>query len=218
MLHSFIYMLHILANVEFVLVELFNAYSKFVNTVYAQYIHTSYYKNRPSVVFQTYPQSWTRFHVLLFNLHQIVFHIIDVLRLCFPAPYTPIKKSVRKTGQDEVELSCESQGFPSPQVFWSDGQNTNLTETSKSSTLHTDEDVVKVFSTLTVRRDLVNNYTCSFLRSGEVQQTASFSIPGGFTTIRPDKKILHWEILCKCYYYCCYYWYTSDFVYWFCLF
>ncbi|KAG1927230.1 CD276 antigen [Pimephales promelas] len=93
------------------------------------------------------------------------------------APYTPIKKSVRKTGQDEVELSCESQGFPSPQVFWSDGQNTNLTETSKSSTLHTDEDVVKVFSTLTVRRDLVNNYTCSFLRSGEVQQTASFSIP-----------------------------------------
>ncbi|XP_077089677.1 uncharacterized protein LOC143741159 isoform X2 [Siphateles boraxobius] len=93
------------------------------------------------------------------------------------APYTPIKKSVRKAGQDEVELSCESQGFPSPQVFWSDGQNTNLTDTSNSSAHYTDEDLVRVLSTLTVRRDLVNNYTCSFLRSGEIQQTASFSIP-----------------------------------------
>ncbi|KAK7131646.1 hypothetical protein R3I94_016690 [Phoxinus phoxinus] len=91
------------------------------------------------------------------------------------APYTPIKKSVRKAGRDEVELSCESQGFPPPQVFWSDGQNTNLT--SNSSVRSTDEDLVQVFSTLTVRRDLVNNYTCSFLQSGEIQQTASFSIP-----------------------------------------
>uniref|UniRef100_A0A8C1QGH7 Si:ch211-241b2.5 n=1 Tax=Cyprinus carpio TaxID=7962 RepID=A0A8C1QGH7_CYPCA len=94
------------------------------------------------------------------------------------APYTPIKKSIMKTGQDEVELSCESQGFPSAQVIWSDGQNTNFTEMSNSSTRSTDEDLILIISKLTVKRDLVNNYTCSFLVKGEIQQTATFSIPG----------------------------------------
>uniref|UniRef100_A0A9J7YZR0 Si:ch211-241b2.5 n=1 Tax=Cyprinus carpio carpio TaxID=630221 RepID=A0A9J7YZR0_CYPCA len=93
------------------------------------------------------------------------------------APYTPIKKSIMKTGQDEVELSCESQGFPSAQVIWSDGQNTNFTEMSNSSTRSTDEDLIHIISKLTVKRGLVNNYTCSFLVKGEIQQTATFSIP-----------------------------------------
>ncbi|XP_051733133.1 programmed cell death 1 ligand 1 [Ctenopharyngodon idella] len=93
------------------------------------------------------------------------------------APYTPIKKSIRKTGQNEVELSCESQGFPSPQVIWSDGQNANLTEKSNSSVHNTDEDLIKVISNLTVKRDLVNNYTCSFFTKGGIKQTATFSIP-----------------------------------------
>ncbi|XP_067279826.1 butyrophilin-like protein 1 [Pseudorasbora parva] len=93
------------------------------------------------------------------------------------APYAPINKSVRNTGQDKVELSCESQGFPTAQVSWSDGQNQNLTEMSNTSALHTDEDLIRVISKLTVKRDLVNNYTCSFLSKGEVQQTATFSTP-----------------------------------------
>uniref|UniRef100_A0A673GRW8 Si:ch211-241b2.5 n=1 Tax=Sinocyclocheilus rhinocerous TaxID=307959 RepID=A0A673GRW8_9TELE len=98
--------------------------------------------------------------------------------LSVTAPYTPMKKAIMKTGQDEVELSCESQGFPSAQVIWSDGQNTNLTEMSNSTTRSTDEDLIHVISKLTVKRDLVNNYTCSFLVKGEIQQTATFSIPG----------------------------------------
>ncbi|XP_043085760.1 programmed cell death 1 ligand 1-like [Puntigrus tetrazona] len=82
-----------------------------------------------------------------------------------------------KTGEDEVELSCESQGFPSAQVLWSDGQSANLTEMSNSTWRPTDEDLLLVSSRLTVRRDLVSNYTCSFLVKGEVRQTATFSIP-----------------------------------------
>ncbi|XP_026052636.1 programmed cell death 1 ligand 1-like isoform X1 [Carassius auratus] len=93
------------------------------------------------------------------------------------APYTPVKKSTMKTGQDEVELSCESQGFPSAQVIWSDGQNTNLTERSISTTRSTDEDLFHIISKLTVKRDLVNNYTCSFLVKGEIRETVTFSIP-----------------------------------------
>uniref|UniRef100_A0A8C2IFG6 Ceramide transporter 1b n=1 Tax=Cyprinus carpio TaxID=7962 RepID=A0A8C2IFG6_CYPCA len=99
--------------------------------------------------------------------------------LSVTAPYAPIKKAIMKTGQDEVELSCESQGFPSAQVIWSGGQqHTNLTEMSNSTTRSTDEDLIHIISKLTVKRDLVNNYTCSFLVKGETQQTATFSIPG----------------------------------------
>uniref|UniRef100_A0A9J8AAC8 Si:ch211-241b2.5 n=1 Tax=Cyprinus carpio carpio TaxID=630221 RepID=A0A9J8AAC8_CYPCA len=98
--------------------------------------------------------------------------------LSVTAPYAPIKKAIMKTGQDEVELSCESQGFPSAQVIWSGGQqHTNLTEMSNSTTRSTDEDLIHIISKLTVKRDLVNNYTCSFLVKGETQQTATFSIP-----------------------------------------
>ncbi|KAI2651657.1 Programmed cell death 1 ligand 1 [Labeo rohita] len=84
------------------------------------------------------------------------------------APYTLIKKTVIKKGQDEVELSCESQGFPSAQVIWSDGQNANLTDMSNSTTQSTDEDLIHIISKLTVKRDLVNNYTCSFLMKDEI--------------------------------------------------
>ncbi|XP_016109986.1 programmed cell death 1 ligand 1-like [Sinocyclocheilus grahami] len=100
--------------------------------------------------------------------------------LSVTALYTPMKKAIMETGQDEVELSCESQGFPSARVIWRDGQNTNLTEMSNSTTRSTDEDLIHVISKLTVKRDLVNNYTCSFLVKGEIQQTATFSIPDEF--------------------------------------
>ncbi|KAK2872255.1 hypothetical protein Q8A67_022152 [Cirrhinus molitorella] len=99
------------------------------------------------------------------------------VKLSVTAPYTPIKKTIRKLGQDEVELSCESQGFPSAQVIWSNGQNANLTEMPNSTTQSTDEDLFHIISKLMVKRDLVNNYTCSFLVKGEIQQTATFNIP-----------------------------------------
>ncbi|XP_051960395.1 programmed cell death 1 ligand 1-like [Xyrauchen texanus] len=99
------------------------------------------------------------------------------------APYSPIQKTVRQTGRDEVELSCETKGYPSPQVIWSDGQNTKLTERINSSTRFTDEDLINVLSKLMVKRDLVNNYTCAFLMKGEIRKTATFSIPD---EISPD--------------------------------
>ncbi|XP_051536917.1 programmed cell death 1 ligand 1 [Myxocyprinus asiaticus] len=93
------------------------------------------------------------------------------------APYTPIKKTVRQTGRDEVELSCETKGYPLPQVIWSDGQNTNLTDRINSTTRSTDEDLINIISKLRVKRDLVNNYTCAFLMKGEMRRTATFSLP-----------------------------------------
>ncbi len=134
-----------------------------------------YYRNGTSLVemvFQIYPL----FLKLEPDCLGCAFSCLS--RLWFPAPYTPVKKSIVKTGPDEVELSCESQGFPSAQVIWSDGQNTNLTEMSNSIIRSTDEDLIHIISKLTVKRDLVNNYTCSFLVKGEIWQTDTFSIPG----------------------------------------
>ncbi|XP_009293364.3 programmed cell death 1 ligand 1 isoform X3 [Danio rerio] len=93
------------------------------------------------------------------------------------APFSPVRKSLRKAGEDEVELSCESQGFPSAQVYWSDGQKLNLTLFSNTSVSSTDEDLILIVSKLKVERELVNNYTCTFIVKGEIQQTATFSIP-----------------------------------------
>ncbi|XP_051961654.1 uncharacterized protein si:ch211-241b2.5 [Xyrauchen texanus] len=93
------------------------------------------------------------------------------------APYTPIQKTVRQTGRDEVELSCETTGYPRPRVIWSDGQNTNLTDRINSTAHTTDEDLINIISKLRVNGDLVNNYTCAFLIKGEIRRTATFSLP-----------------------------------------
>ncbi|XP_073791754.1 programmed cell death 1 ligand 1 isoform X9 [Danio rerio] len=100
------------------------------------------------------------------------------------APFSPVRKSLRKAGEDEVELSCESQGFPSAQVYWSDGQKLNLTLFSNTSVSSTDEDLILIVSKLKVERELVNNYTCTFIVKGEIQQTATFSIPDDKSTRR----------------------------------
>ncbi|XP_055036526.2 uncharacterized protein [Misgurnus anguillicaudatus] len=100
------------------------------------------------------------------------------ITLSVTALNTPIKKSVRKTEvEDEVELSCEFAGYPLAEVLWSDGQTVNLTEKSSKRTRVTDEDLINITSRLTVRRDLVRNYTCSFLTEGKVRQTTTFIIP-----------------------------------------
>lgn len=146
-----------------------------LSSVHTGNLHIAYYRNSTSMVemvFQIYPL----FLKLEPDCPGCEFSYISCL--WFPAPYTPVKKSIMKTGQDEVELSCASQGFPSAQVIWSDGQNTNLTEMSNSTTRSTDEDLIHIISKLTVKRDLVNNYSCSFLVKGEIQQMATFSIPG----------------------------------------
>lgn len=99
----------------------------------------------------------------------------------FTALNNPVKKSVRSTqSKDEVELSCEFEGYPLPQILWSDGHNINLTEKSTNSTRSTNEDLFNVTTRLTVRRDLWRNYTCSFLTEGRVRQTATFIIPREF--------------------------------------
>ncbi|XP_072518381.1 butyrophilin subfamily 1 member A1 isoform X1 [Salminus brasiliensis] len=91
------------------------------------------------------------------------------------APYSPVKKSVRKMDNGEVELSCESQGFPLANVVWN---NNSLANSSSSHIGNTSEGTLKVTSRVTVMGDIISNYTCSFEMEGVVVQSATFNIPG----------------------------------------
>ncbi|KAA0719686.1 Programmed cell death 1 ligand 1 [Triplophysa tibetana] len=103
------------------------------------------------------------------------------IKLSVTAIHNPVKKNVQKTeSKDEVDLSCEFEGYPLPQILWSDGQNKNLTGKSRNSTQSTNEDLFNVTTRLAVRRDLWRNYTCSFLTEGRVRQAATFIIPREF--------------------------------------
>ncbi|XP_036443467.1 uncharacterized protein si:ch211-241b2.5 isoform X2 [Colossoma macropomum] len=93
------------------------------------------------------------------------------------APYTAVKKGIRRLGNEEVELSCESQGFPLARMVWSDGRLQDLMERSNSSSEKTSEGTYKVISRVTVKESIMDNYTCSILLDGKVQ-SATFDIPG----------------------------------------
>ncbi|XP_027033809.1 programmed cell death 1 ligand 1 isoform X2 [Tachysurus fulvidraco] len=95
------------------------------------------------------------------------------------APYTPIKKTFRRISKTEVELSCESQGFPLAHVTWSNSKFNvpNLTNRSENSQVQTRDGFFVVTSRLAVPYD-TDNYTCSYVTGdGKTSQTATFIIP-----------------------------------------
>ncbi|XP_017569217.1 programmed cell death 1 ligand 1-like [Pygocentrus nattereri] len=94
------------------------------------------------------------------------------------APYTAIKKDIKRLDNEKVELSCESQGFPLAHMVWSDGRLQDLTVRSNSSSEKTSEGIYKVTSQVTVSENIINNYTCSISLEGKVRQSVTFNIPG----------------------------------------
>ncbi|XP_066502231.1 programmed cell death 1 ligand 1 [Hoplias malabaricus] len=95
------------------------------------------------------------------------------------APYSPVKKSVRHLGNGEVELSCESQGFPMANMAWKNGEGWDK-EFSNSSNVTT-EGIFNLTSRVIVGEKDTNNYTCSFTVEGKEQQSATFVLPRDFT-------------------------------------
>ncbi|XP_062868151.1 golgin subfamily A member 6-like protein 25 [Trichomycterus rosablanca] len=96
------------------------------------------------------------------------------------APYAPVRKSLRRISQNEVELSCASRGFPLARVLWSAGRLAELRSTirSNSSNETNGDGTFSVTSRLNVT-DEPENYTCSFItEDGRVNVSATFSIPG----------------------------------------
>ncbi|KAG7320754.1 hypothetical protein KOW79_015169 [Hemibagrus wyckioides] len=95
------------------------------------------------------------------------------------ASYKPIKKTIRVLSEKEVELSCESQGFPLAHVTWTDSKfnEAHLTNRSENSHTQNSDGIFIVTSRLKVTKN-AENYTCSYVSDdGKTSQTATFVIP-----------------------------------------
>ncbi|XP_036385466.1 uncharacterized protein si:ch211-241b2.5 [Megalops cyprinoides] len=96
--------------------------------------------------------------------------------LAVKASYKSINKSVRRSGRDEVELLCQSQGYPQASVVWTDGRGRNLTEEANTTTVISSDQLFHVTSGITVRTSN-NTYTCAFIKEGLMSQSVTFHIP-----------------------------------------
>uniref|UniRef100_A0A4W4DW41 Si:ch211-241b2.5 n=1 Tax=Electrophorus electricus TaxID=8005 RepID=A0A4W4DW41_ELEEL len=97
-------------------------------------------------------------------------------KLTIWAPYTSVKKNIRRTGTEEVELSCQSQGFPLAKVIWRDGRLQSLMQGSRSTNETTSEGTWNITSRVTVHTNVISNYTCSFESENRDSQEATFLI------------------------------------------
>ncbi|KAG7477045.1 hypothetical protein MATL_G00089390 [Megalops atlanticus] len=96
--------------------------------------------------------------------------------LTVKASYKSINKSVRRSGRDEVELLCQSQGYPQASVVWTDGRGRNLTEEANTTAVISSDQLFHVTSGITVRTSN-NTYTCAFVKEGLMGQSVTFHIP-----------------------------------------
>ncbi|XP_029484303.1 programmed cell death 1 ligand 2-like isoform X3 [Oncorhynchus nerka] len=98
--------------------------------------------------------------------------------LTVKASYKTIVKSMKRRRGDEIELVCESEGYPLATMTWKDRSLGNIK--SNDTTVRTPDQLFQVTSTITVKSSDKNNYTCALVEEGEVPKgpSASFDIPG----------------------------------------
>lgn len=77
----------------------------------------------------------------------------------------------------ELELGCQSVGYPLASVTWRDGTARELP--SNVTSVRTPEQLFQVTSKLKVQSSDMNNYTCVFEeKSMQNTRSARFNIPG----------------------------------------
>ncbi|XP_064798133.1 programmed cell death 1 ligand 2-like isoform X2 [Oncorhynchus masou masou] len=97
--------------------------------------------------------------------------------LTVKASYKTIVKSMKRCRGEEVELVCESEGYPLATMTWKDKSLGNIK--SNDTTVRTPDQLFLVTSTITVKSSDKNNYTCALVEEGEVPNgpSARFDIP-----------------------------------------
>ncbi|XP_034048023.1 programmed cell death 1 ligand 1 isoform X2 [Thalassophryne amazonica] len=99
--------------------------------------------------------------------------------LSVEAPYKKVSKSVQKaTQEDEVVLTCQSDGYPRTAVEWMDEHLQRIN--SNTTAVPTPDQLYKVTSQIKVTTLKQNSYTCNFTKDG---LSATFHIPDDIPTL-----------------------------------
>uniref|UniRef100_UPI003AB0A90C programmed cell death 1 ligand 1-like n=1 Tax=Centroberyx gerrardi TaxID=166262 RepID=UPI003AB0A90C len=110
------------------------------------------------------------------------------ITLSIKAPYKTVTKRIQKSSEgDEVQLTCESEGYPTASVIWTDRNIQRIS--SNTSAVTTPDQLFRVTSKIQVRSSEKNNYTCNFTDGGP---SARFDIPDEIpiTTVRNDALVI----------------------------
>jgi hypothetical protein len=85
---------------------------------------------------------------------------------------------MQRRGGDEVQLACESEGYPLATINWRDKSLRNIK--SNDTVVKTPDQLFHVTSKITVKYSEKNNYTCALVEKGEATKgpSARFDIPG----------------------------------------
>ncbi|KAL0965855.1 hypothetical protein UPYG_G00286640 [Umbra pygmaea] len=96
--------------------------------------------------------------------------------LTVKASYKSITKHIQRSVGDDVDLVCESQGYPLATFSWSKGHQTL---TSNDTSIQNQDQLFQVTSKITVKSSEKNNYTCALLQTDASPNnlSASFDIP-----------------------------------------
>ncbi|XP_035632651.1 programmed cell death 1 ligand 1-like isoform X2 [Oncorhynchus keta] len=144
------------------------------------------YRGRVRLVTEEITNGWAKIEVSMLRINDSGIYqcLVEMAgadykqtTLTVKASYKTIVKSMKRRRGDEVELVCESEGYPLATMTWKDRSLGNIK--SNDTTVRTPDQLFQVTSTITVKSSDKNNYTCALVEEGEVPKgpSARFDIP-----------------------------------------
>uniref|UniRef100_A0A4W5PXT0 Programmed cell death 1 ligand 2 n=1 Tax=Hucho hucho TaxID=62062 RepID=A0A4W5PXT0_9TELE len=157
------------------------------------------YRGRARLVLEELTNGWAKLHVsrLRINDSGVYQCLVEMggadykqTTLTVKATYKSIIKSMQRRGGDEVELACESEGYPLATINWRDKSLRNIK--SNDTIVKTPDQLFHVTSKITVKYSEKNNYTCAFVEEGEAPKgpSARFDIPDEVPVIKSKPNTL----------------------------
>uniref|UniRef100_A0A8C7J1H7 Programmed cell death 1 ligand 1 n=1 Tax=Oncorhynchus kisutch TaxID=8019 RepID=A0A8C7J1H7_ONCKI len=157
------------------------------------------YHGRARLVSEELTNGWAKLHVSSLRINDSgVYRCLVELggadykqtTLTVKATYKTIIKSMQRRGGDEVELACESEGYPLATINWRDKSLRNIK--SNDTVVKTPDQLFHVTSKIMVKYSEKNNYTCALVEKGEATKgpSARFDIPDEIPVIESKPNTL----------------------------
>uniref|UniRef100_A0A8C3TF51 Programmed cell death 1 ligand 2 n=1 Tax=Chelydra serpentina TaxID=8475 RepID=A0A8C3TF51_CHESE len=114
------------------------------------------------------------------------------------ASYTRINGQIMsEPAEEELVLSCQSEGFPLAEVFWQNEKNLKVNVSVNTTYTLTTEGLYNVTSMLTFKPNASENYSCTFWTK-ELNEETSYIFPLALQTSVTGKKSLNLFIIPTC--------------------